>query len=649
MKIRSAFFTSAVLLLWLALLGGFAIVAAQGPAPAGIDSPAAFSNGCQIGSGYDAGCDVDHDGSINVSDVQRVAAHWNSSGAFAIDAWLLDGNSGTNPATQFLGTTDGQPLVFRTGNAERMRLDTNGRLGIGVSAPNDQLELSGNLRLSSVVTTTSGLIKQGNATLIHTYGSENFFAGSAAGNLSMAGGRNTAVGAGALGANTSGNTNTAIGYHALLTNTIGVGNTALGNLSLRTNISGTSNTALGNVSLFSNTSGTENTAAGDSALVSNLTGSTNTGLGVVALSANTNGSFNTAVGAYALSSNTIGNRNTAVGYYAGGFNSFANLVGSNNTYIGYNAAPGAFGPFTNATAIGYNATVSASNSLVLGGLGADAVKVGIGTAAPGTALHVVRSINSTATGNNHVALIDNSSTGNSADVLGLRIGTTADAVSSNNFISFLKGDDTSYGSIEGNSAGGVVFAGPGNDYAEWLPRLDKKEILEAGDIVGIIGGRVTRNTAKASRVMVLSRGPIVSGNDPGKDKRDGYVQVAFIGQVGARVWGPVQAGDLILPSGLGDGSGIAIAPDKITPAELGQVVGEAWTSAAETGLRTVQVAVGLVQHDTTIVRLVAANQELVRANWEQAARLAALEQQMTVLATSVARQEQRLAALERGK
>lgn len=37
--------------------------------------------------------------------------------------WGLVGNSGTNPATNFLGTTDAQSLVFRTNNVERARFD----------------------------------------------------------------------------------------------------------------------------------------------------------------------------------------------------------------------------------------------------------------------------------------------------------------------------------------------------------------------------------------------------------------------------------------------------------------------------------------------------------------------------------------------
>ena len=42
-----------------------------------------------------------------------------SFGAMNIDGaigWLLNGNGGTNPATNFLGTTDNQPLVFKVNN-----------------------------------------------------------------------------------------------------------------------------------------------------------------------------------------------------------------------------------------------------------------------------------------------------------------------------------------------------------------------------------------------------------------------------------------------------------------------------------------------------------------------------------------------------
>ncbi|MGE3802177.1 MAG: tail fiber domain-containing protein, partial [Candidatus Kapaibacterium sp.] len=43
--------------------------------------------------------------------------------------WQLSGNSGTNPNTQFLGTTDAQPLVIRTNSIERLRVSSGGRTG----------------------------------------------------------------------------------------------------------------------------------------------------------------------------------------------------------------------------------------------------------------------------------------------------------------------------------------------------------------------------------------------------------------------------------------------------------------------------------------------------------------------------------------
>ena len=41
-------------------------------------------------------------------------------------AWLLTGNAGTNPATNFLGTTDAQPLVIRVNNQETFRFNPPG-------------------------------------------------------------------------------------------------------------------------------------------------------------------------------------------------------------------------------------------------------------------------------------------------------------------------------------------------------------------------------------------------------------------------------------------------------------------------------------------------------------------------------------------
>jgi hypothetical protein len=62
-------------------------------------------------------------------------------------AWTLTGNPGTNPATDFIGTSDNQPLVVKTNGAQRALIDTSGNieltgnLGIGTDTPRSVLEV----------------------------------------------------------------------------------------------------------------------------------------------------------------------------------------------------------------------------------------------------------------------------------------------------------------------------------------------------------------------------------------------------------------------------------------------------------------------------------------------------------------------------
>ena len=130
--------------------------------------------------------------------------------------------------------------------------------------------------------------------------------------------------------------------------------------------------------MFSNTSGNTNTATGSSALYSNTPGFGNTAHGDEGLYYNTTGDFNTASGLQALVWNTAGDNNTAIGFRAG-TGSIQKEIGSNNTFVGYLAAQGPATPSDNATAVGANAVVSQSDSLVLGAPG---VKAGINTSTP---------------------------------------------------------------------------------------------------------------------------------------------------------------------------------------------------------------------------------------------------------------------------
>src|ERR1044071_3912785 len=69
----------------------------------------------------------------NVADVLRGDGTFGTGGAGAT-GWILTGNSGTNAATNFIGTTDNQPLSFRVNNAWAGQLNhitNNYGLGIG--------------------------------------------------------------------------------------------------------------------------------------------------------------------------------------------------------------------------------------------------------------------------------------------------------------------------------------------------------------------------------------------------------------------------------------------------------------------------------------------------------------------------------------
>ena len=91
---------------------------------------------CAFGASYDPTCDVDQDGDIDIYDIQLTASKWDQTGTWTGggDGWLLSGNAGTDPNTNYLGTTDGQPLVIQPGG---------GYTGVGTSAPQAPLNVVG--------------------------------------------------------------------------------------------------------------------------------------------------------------------------------------------------------------------------------------------------------------------------------------------------------------------------------------------------------------------------------------------------------------------------------------------------------------------------------------------------------------------------
>lgn len=264
-----------------------------------------------------------------------------------ITAWSINGNSSTVSGTDFLGTTDNQALEIKTNNILHTRIRTNGQIEV--------LNTGGSVYLGQKVGISDDL--------------NNHF--------------NVGIGNSALVIMNTGTGSTAIGFCAMQSSTGSYNTTAgyfvMGNI----NGNGASNTGLGQVTLLRNSTGSYNTALGGQVLSNNNAGNYNTGVGANSLISNTSGIENTAIGFNATNNNTTGNYNTGIGSSA----LTNNFTGSNNVAIG-RAAYFTVDNLSNATAIGYNAQGDQSNSLVLGGTGADALNVGIGTTTPLSTLEV---------------------------------------------------------------------------------------------------------------------------------------------------------------------------------------------------------------------------------------------------------------------
>jgi collagen type VII alpha len=262
------------------------------------------------------------------------------------NAWTLTGNAGTVAGTNFIGTTDAIDWVIKTNNTERARVLSAGNLGIGTAAPVQLLDVNGNINMASTMN-----LRINNVRVLSNLGTSNLFVGDNAGIANLA----------------AGQYNSFFGWEAGSFNTTGMYNTFLGFRAGNANVGGHENVIIGDRA----------GAWGTSSLVDfNVMVGAQAGLVSRA-------DKNTFIGGQAGSASTTGSNNVFVGCLSGD----ANVTGGNNTLVGYNTDLTSTG-LTNAAAIGYNAQVAASNAMILGGTGADAVNVGIGTTTPLTILQL---------------------------------------------------------------------------------------------------------------------------------------------------------------------------------------------------------------------------------------------------------------------
>ena len=269
----------------------------------------------------------------------------------ASGSWSLFGNTGTNPNTNFIGTTDANSLQFKVNNilaGSIQNISKNIFFG----------ENSGNAIASSTVNTANiGIGYQSMGTTTTNFGSNNI-----------------GLGYQTLFNMVNGNNNNAIGYQSMLKSNFATNNVANGGFTLTNNVNGNNNVAIGHQSMANNISGSANTAGGYQSLF-NSTGNQNTAYGFLSMFNNTSGNANSAFGRQALAGNTTGGNNTGVGYQAG----LTQTSGDNNIFIGQG---------TSVASTTGSAQLSIGNLIYGTGLGTILGKIGIGTNTPNNKLEI---------------------------------------------------------------------------------------------------------------------------------------------------------------------------------------------------------------------------------------------------------------------
>ncbi|KPH12876.1 hypothetical protein [Chryseobacterium sp. ERMR1:04] len=219
-------------------------------------------------------------------------------------SWNLTGNAGTNPGTNFLGTSDNQSIVFKTNNVEKLKITPNGRFVFFNVTGAGQL-FDKNLFFGGGVESSSAIL-------------------------------NTVFGMGAFTQNTIGAGNTSIGANVMSLATSGDANTAIGSGAMRNTQTAKLSVAVGSNALENLISGEGNVGVGVAAMGSEtLIGNNNVSVGNSAARYLKNGNENVIVGGNAFRALRTGSNNINLGA------SNANLIlsGNNNIFIGSNIVP----------------------------------------------------------------------------------------------------------------------------------------------------------------------------------------------------------------------------------------------------------------------------------------------------------------------
>jgi hypothetical protein len=191
-------------------------------------------------------------------------------------------------------------------------------------------------------------------------------------------GESVAIGGGAMGvSNVNGKRNTAVGFGAMrsYSGTAFDNNTSIGYYNLPSMTTGSGNTSVGAESMLANITGTQNTSIGNQSLIS-VTGNNNVGVGKRSGQTITSGSQNTIIGTDADVSSATWSNATALGYGA-------QVTASNSIQLGNNSVSNVktsgtitAGTITYPNTAGTNGQVLTTNGTVASWVSPSSVTVG---------------------------------------------------------------------------------------------------------------------------------------------------------------------------------------------------------------------------------------------------------------------------------
>ncbi len=396
-----------------------------------------------------------------------------TEGSIVSSGWQTIGNTGTTPASNYVGTSDNQSLAFKINNTNAGLIGTNGNAFFGLNSGlptatgannigvGNFALASNNAGYSNVAIGVKALQFSTNKNNLVAIGDSALYNNGIGAVQPYEAGENTAVGSKALYKNTTGSSNTATGFWSQYFNSTGFGNSSQGSLSLSQNTSGNYNTAVGYFNLRANKTGSGNSALGTNALSFNTTGSNNTALGNLALAGNLSGNSNVAMGINAMAyssteSNVVAIGDSALMQFQGGNPSIPLLFGTNtavgskslyksitgnaNTAVGsqtlYNNNDGSFNVAVGGKSLLLNTSGSGNTAVGVVSMqnnktGADNTAIGYGTLygnnSTGNSNTAVgaSALSSNTTGSNNIALGHLSLYSNTTGSHNIAIGTAA--------------------------------------------------------------------------------------------------------------------------------------------------------------------------------------------------------------------------------